>query len=235
MIGVFMTVVFVLMLYIPLPLIYGRLIRAYQRKKAISQKAIYLTFDDGPGHRLTPQILAILKENNIKASFFLLGRSIPGREKIIKSIMEDNHLIASHSYSHGHAWKMLPWKSISDLKKGWRAINAVLPGKKNKYIYRPPHGKLNFPLLLYLWFHRIPIVFYTADCQDTFLESHRDVNHAVQKIRMEAGGVVLFHDHDRMTDHADSYVLSSLKAVIEAGQEMGLVFLTVDKLNKKRV
>ncbi len=223
-------------LYFLFPWIYGHILRKIQKKKALSTNTIFLTFDDGPGNRLTPQILAILKENGIKATFFLLGRNISGREHLVQSSIKDGHMIASHSYSHLHAWKVLPWKLIHDIKKGWSAVSAaVISVTVNaKHVYRPPCGKLNLFSLLYLWICNVPIIFWTVDCLDTWPESKRNINYAAQKIEAEGGGIVLFHDFDRATDSLDSYVLASLNAVIQTGKELGYNFSTIDKLYKKR-
>lgn len=59
-----------------------------------------LTFDDGPSAEYTPRLLDGLKERNIKASFFLLGRNIPGNEEIVERMQEEGHLIGNHTYNH---------------------------------------------------------------------------------------------------------------------------------------
>ncbi|MCM1523570.1 MAG: polysaccharide deacetylase family protein [Ruminococcus sp.] len=64
-------------------------------------KTAYLTFDDGPS-KYTPQILDILRENGIKASFFITGWCIEGREDVLKSIAEEGHTVALHSWSHDY-------------------------------------------------------------------------------------------------------------------------------------
>jgi peptidoglycan/xylan/chitin deacetylase (PgdA/CDA1 family) len=219
--------------YIPLPFLCGRIMRMCQRKKAISKKTVYLTFDDGPGNRLTLQILDLLKEKNIKATFFILSRNIAGREAILQSVVEHGHLIASHSCSHFNAWKVMPWKAVGDIRKGWKLLNEALPRHTEKYMYRPPCGRLNLVSLLFLWFHRIPIVFWTADCLDTWSDHQRDIQHAANKIRSDGGGIVLFHDFDRATDHLDDYVIESLKTVIDAGLRSGLRFSTIEDLDKE--
>lgn len=226
-------VIVVVFLYIPLPWLIGRCLRSRQKKKAQLQRTIYLTFDDGPGNRLTPAILKILEANNIKATFFVLGRNVAGREAILKCVVDDGHTIASHSYSHSNAWKVLPWTWISDTRQGLKVLNKTLSSKNINYPFRPPCGKLNLLSLGYLWLQKIPIVFWTVDCLDTWPENVRDVDFAARKIANDQGGIVLFHDFDRDADHLDGYVLDTLNAVIKNGQELGLCFSTVDKLFEK--
>lgn len=66
-------------------------------------KIAYLTFDDGPSKKVTPQILDILKENDIKATFFVLGSNIKYNPDILKRAYEEGHYIANHGYSHEYA------------------------------------------------------------------------------------------------------------------------------------
>ena len=67
------------------------------------KKEIAISFDDGPAANYTPEILQILKQENIKATFFCIGNRIAGNENILKQIKEEGHIIGNHSYSH-HFW-----------------------------------------------------------------------------------------------------------------------------------
>lgn len=64
------------------------------------EKKIYLTFDDGPIPIITDRILDVLKEQDVKATFFVVGKEIPEREHILKRIHEEGHTIGLHTYSH---------------------------------------------------------------------------------------------------------------------------------------
>ncbi len=235
MIGVYLVMVclFLVFLYIPLPWIYGRVLRKMQKVKAISGNQVFLTFDDGPGNRLTPQILAVLNDNNVKATFFILGRNVVGRERILKSIVKEGHSVASHSFSHLHAWQVLPWRLISDIKKSWDLLHDVLGTEQDKFVFRPPYGKLNLLSVLFLWRQKVAIVYWTIGSLDTWAMDKRNVNHAAERIRCDGGGIVLFHDFDRAADQTDDYLLDSLKAVIKAGQDMQLAFSSIEQLHRK--
>ncbi len=71
----------------------------YQKDLNQGKKVIYLTFDDGPSV-VTNKILDILKENNVKATFFLIGNQIDGLEDTVKRIHSEGHSIGLHSYTH---------------------------------------------------------------------------------------------------------------------------------------
>ncbi|MBZ9621937.1 polysaccharide deacetylase [Clostridium sp. FP2] len=63
-------------------------------------KIAYLTFDDGPTYIVTPALLDVLKKQNVKATFFVVGKEIEGKESILKRIYNEGHSIGLHTYSH---------------------------------------------------------------------------------------------------------------------------------------
>ena len=66
-------------------------------------KEIFLTFDDGPTDSVTPKVLDILAEEKVKATFFVTGRQIKGREKIIERIANEGHILGIHTFTHEYA------------------------------------------------------------------------------------------------------------------------------------
>ncbi|MDD6380147.1 MAG: polysaccharide deacetylase [Lachnospiraceae bacterium] len=71
-------------------------------KKKQPKKTVYFTFDDGPGSRVTPKLLKVLKKNNVKATFFIVGTQAVGNKKILKRIAKDGHTLAIHTYTHDY-------------------------------------------------------------------------------------------------------------------------------------
>lgn len=108
---------------------------------------IYLTFDDGPTDSTTPKILDVLKKENVRATFFVVGRQIKGREKILKRTAEEGHSIGIHTYSHRYD-EIYADKAalLKDIEKCRGAIKKVLPDY-NKNLYRFPGGSFLCPSL----------------------------------------------------------------------------------------
>ncbi|ERI94914.1 polysaccharide deacetylase [Clostridiales bacterium oral taxon 876 str. F0540] len=71
-------------------------------KELNRENTIYLTFDDGPSNIVTDRILDILKQNGVKATFFVIGGRIHGKEKVLKRIANEGHSIGLHSYTHDY-------------------------------------------------------------------------------------------------------------------------------------
>lgn len=203
--------------------------RLMLKHKAIKCKALVLTFDDGPGSRLTPAILELLAEKKAKATFFLLGRNIVGREEIVKQIAAGGHEICSHGYDHLHYWKVSPIRAIKDIKRGWAMIDTVLNIKGGKYAFRPPYGKQNIFSLLYLWISRVPIIFWSVDLGDTWM-SHVEPHKIVALAKKNGGAMLLAHDFDRPDDSVDNLVLESVRQVVAMAQENAMQILTCSGL-----
>jgi peptidoglycan/xylan/chitin deacetylase (PgdA/CDA1 family) len=221
-------------LYFGIPWMYGRWLRVLLSNRAAKDKTLVLTFDDGPGSRLTPAILDVLKANNAKATFFLLGRNIVGRESIVKRIRQEGHEICSHGYDHINYWKVLPTRSLCDIIKGRQAINEAIGEDNRTYPFRPPYGKLNLIALLYLWIHRVPICYWTLVSGDTWPVEKRNSGRVAELAGKAGGGVSLAHDFDRADDSVDEFVLKSLSTVLETAGRSGMKVMTLSELMSKK-
>lgn len=109
------------------------------------EKVAYLTFDDGPSPNVTPKILDILKEENVKANFFVIGKYVDSYPEITRRAYEEGHFIANHSYDHDN--KIL-YKSessfIDEIRKTDLAIsNAIGVENYSSHVFRFPTGYMS--------------------------------------------------------------------------------------------
>ena len=102
-------------------------------------KEIYLTFDDGPSDRVTPKILDILKEENVPATFFIVGKNAIGRKAILKRAYDEGHTIAVHSFSHNYSEI---YSSAHALLNDIEKCNEIICSVTGEYssLYRFPGG-----------------------------------------------------------------------------------------------
>lgn len=107
-----------------------------------SEKVAYLTFDDGPSKKVTPKILDILKENDIKATFFVIGKKVEENPSILKRIYEEGHFIGNHTYSHDNSIIYNSKQSfINEFKKTDSAIAQALNiPNYSSHVFRFPNG-----------------------------------------------------------------------------------------------
>ena len=108
-------------------------------------KVICLTFDDGPTDSTTPKVLDILEEFGVRATFFLIGRQISGREDIVRRTAAAGHAVGIHTYSHVYREIYAsPQALLRDIAACRKAIRAALPGYAGK-LYRFPGGEYGKP------------------------------------------------------------------------------------------
>lgn len=105
-------------------------------------KRVFLTFDDGPSKTVTTQILDILKQENIKATFFLLGSRVDLYPEIVKRQYDEGHYLASHGYSHVYSQLYSSPQSVLDeYNKCITSIrNAIGEQEYNPHLFRFPGG-----------------------------------------------------------------------------------------------
>lgn len=112
------------------------------------KKVVYLTFDDGPSTTNTPQVLDILDRYNVKATFFVLGKSLDKNDEakvILKDIAERGHAIGNHTYSHNYSYLypnrvMNVDNIVSDLQKNENMMKEVLGEDFSTRVIRLPGG-----------------------------------------------------------------------------------------------
>lgn len=106
------------------------------------EKVAYLTFDDGPTASVTNKILDILLEENIKATFFVIGSKVDEKPEIVKRAYEEGHYIANHGYSHNNAVLYKNKESfIREIMKTEESIRKAIQKEDYcSYVFRFPNG-----------------------------------------------------------------------------------------------
>ena len=105
-------------------------------------KRVFLTFDDGPSTSVTPYILDLLKQENIKATFFVLGTKVESNPDILRREYDEGHFIANHGYSHKYKDIYSSAQAVLDeYNKTNQAIKNVLGNQNyNSLVFRFPGG-----------------------------------------------------------------------------------------------
>lgn len=185
--------------------------------KTDGPKKIALTFDDGPHPRYTEQMLDGLAERNVKATFFVLGRNIEGREDILKRIHDEGHLIGNHTYNHVRLTSLRLGAACEELNKANQCIYDIT-GDYPIYV-RPPFGAWREGLDCKM--SMIPVM-WTVDSRDWKL---KDVNEIVKNVvkTVKEGDIILMHDR------LDTSVKATMQ-IIDELQKQGYDFVTVDEL-----
>ena len=108
----------------------------------LTEKKVYLTFDDGPTTKVTPKILDILKKENIPATFFVVGKHVKENPNLVKRAFDEGHFIANHGYNHNN--KLLYKNDESFLNEildtDKEIAKAVGVDNYTSHIFRFPNG-----------------------------------------------------------------------------------------------
>jgi peptidoglycan-N-acetylglucosamine deacetylase len=161
-----------------------------------TENKIYLTFDDGPRPEITPWVLAILKENNIKATFFCIGENIKKYPDIFTAVLEHGHTIGNHTYNHLNGWKTSDENYIRNIELCQNEIlflQSKICNLKSK-IFRPPYGKVKLSQskkLRQLGYKIIMWDILSADF-DPSISPEKCLKNATKKVT--SGSIIVFHD-----------------------------------------
>jgi len=190
-------------------------------KADTDKKEIAISFDDGPAENYTQQILAILKGEDVKATFFCIGNRIAGNEAILKQVKEEGHIIGNHSYSHHFWFDMYPAKKMQDDLEQMDAEMERVTGVKPK-LFRPPYGVTNPNLAKAIKNGGYSPVGWSVRSLDTVA---KDEQQLLNKINagIKPGAVFLFHDTCKIT-------LNVLPQFIQEVKKRGYNIIPLDKL-----
>ena len=200
--------------------------RIDRRMRQRARGRLALTYDDGPGVKLTPALLDLLDKHQASATFYLLGFRAMRHPEVCDQIVDAGHEIGCHTYGHAHAWKSTPWQPVLDLLKGYRAMARWLP---TPAVFRPPFGKLTTWTWLATLAKRTPLAWWTCDSGDTWPQ-RPDPDRIVQQVIDDRGGVVLLHSHDRQDEGHQQYVLELTEKLLCAARTHALDICTVSEL-----
>ncbi len=198
----------------------GKIIQQAQLNKP--DKVIALTFDDGPAPKYTQQVLQILKEQNIKATFFCVGEMVHYFPQIAKLEVADGHAIGNHTWHHWYR-KMNLSIAAREIESTATAIYQTMGVKTS--LFRPPYGILNNGVADYAKKNNYAVLMWSDDSIDYRRPS---VSRLVNNVLKDAkpGGIVLMHDGggDR------SHTVKALPQIITALKQQGYKFVTIPTL-----
>jgi peptidoglycan-N-acetylglucosamine deacetylase len=190
-------------------------------------RMISLTFDDGPDPRYTPELLALLKEYDAKATFFVVGKHVRNHPDLLREIVNQGHEVGVHGFHHLNAWYLSPWKTMREFLETASAIEAVT-GQKPRY-YRPPWGMFNaVTRLAGKRIGAIPVL-WNVTCYDW---RKGDQTAAITKRLMQRvgpGSVVLLHDSGG-APNAPANTISALRQVLPYYKQLEYQLVTIGTL-----
>lgn len=183
-------------------------------------KYIAFTFDDGPSSLVTPRILDILKEYEVKATFFMLGNQVNKNPLLAKRVADEGHEIGNHSYSHSKLVNLTEGDIRNEIEGTNQIIEEVTGFKPTSF--RPPYGDYNETVQAIAFGNKAPIILWSVDSEDWKNKNAEAVKNMVLN-NLRPGSIVLLHDIHSTTAEALPALLTVLK-------EDGYQFITVSEL-----
>ena len=187
-----------------------------------------LTFDDGPGP-YTANLLDLLAQRGIVATFFVLGHNAERRPALVMRMLAEGHEVANHSYSHADMRRLKPEAQFLEMKKTLDVLHSF--GAEVRY-FRPPYGRYSQETAAKAEALGMTLMLWSLDSQDwkrqvSRLEGLRSISPVLQQSFPGMRGVFLFHDTHKRTVGEMAAILDALTA---AGCER---FVTVSEYMSK--
>jgi len=183
---------------------------------------VALTFDDGPDPEDTPRLLNILRERNVKATFFLIGRNARAFPRIVERTHAEGHEVANHSMTHPTLSKLGDAAVARELNGCSNAIADALGGHRPQ-VFRPPYGA--FTARQKEWAHRefgLPSILWSVDPLDWKIRNSAHVSNALIR-GASNGGILLAHDIHPTT-------VAAMPSVVDTLLGRGFQFVTMGQL-----
>lgn len=189
------------------------------------EKVVALTFDDAPSENIE-DVLKILSEKNIKATFYVIGENIEKYPEQMKNIISQGNDVGNHSYSH----KRMILKSYYFIKNEVEKTNQLIKnfGYKNEITFRPPNGKKLLELPYYLYKNSTKTIMWNIE-PDTYYQGDSEKIAKYILDNVTPGSIILLHPFCGEKCSAD---VEALPKIIDELTANGYKFLTINELLK---
>ena len=196
----------------------------YRYASSGGKKRVAITFDDGPHPKYTPQILDILAEYGVKATFFMVGSNVDYHPELVERVLAEGHEIGNHTYHHYHTVNMSSEVLIRDILACGETLSRFTGGKA-PVLFRPPEGVFNEEIKALCKEKGYTIVMWSIDTRDW---AHTPIPDMIAGVRanLRDGAIILMHDFIGK----NSPTPTALRQLIPILQESGYEIVTVSRL-----
>ncbi len=157
------------------------------------EKALYLTFDDGPHPEITPFVLKELKKYDALATFFCIGKNVLAFPDTYKIVLDEGHSVGNHTQNHLNGWKTPNDAYLKDIAEAANYIDSNL--------FRPPYGKITMfqakNLRAAMKGRKAKVIMWdvlSADFDDA-ITAEQSLQFVV--LRASSGSIIVFHDSEK--------------------------------------
>ena len=187
------------------------------------RKRVALTFDDGPAERFTAQVLDILREQNVPATFFVCGKNVEAHPELLRRMVAEGHEIGNHTYSHPFLYFKSRRRIAEEIDRTQATIEKVVGFRPS--LFRPPYGARWFGLVPALLERGMRLVLWSAAGYDWKKDALGITDATLRKLK--PGAVILLHDgrETRVVSEIDrSPTVLALSGIIAGARLQGYSF-----------
>ncbi len=191
-------------------------------RRKTKERIVALTFDDGPDEEWTPRVLQVLKEYDIKATFFLIGKKVDKNPDIVNQMINDGHTIGKHSFSHQGRFPIRSQATIIDeLSRCSESIYKVT--NRRTTLFRPPFGVTNPTIGKVVKRLGYKTIGWSIRSFDTIKYRSREAVCRRVISKLHPGAIILLHDRCEKSDEL-------LRNIIEIVLERKYRFVSLEEL-----
>lgn len=179
-----------------------------------ADKAVYLTFDDGPIPEITPWVLDLLDKYNIKATFFLVGDNIGKHPDEFRMIVERGHRVGNHTFNHIRGFEYSTKDYMANTVKANVQIQSDL--------FRPPHGHMT-PTQYYALKKEYKVIMWDLVTRDYSNKLNGEQVFKKVKYYVRNGSIITFHDSLKAEQNLKYALPRSIEWLLEQGYQFKLL------------
>lgn len=198
----------------------------FYRQGPPDEKKVALTFDDGPDSVYTPQILDILREHKVKATFFLIGERVKLFPDVVKRMVKEGHVIGNHTMTHPNIVKLSNKETVKEIRDCENVIKT-LAGYRPA-LFRSPYGSLDPEKVREISKLKVKIIAWNVDSLDWKSLTAEQVKSNILE-NVKEGSIILQHSSGSEEENLTGSV-AALKDIIKTLKKEGYKFVTVPDL-----
>ncbi len=196
------------------------------REGSQNVKRVALTFDDGPDSLYTPQILDVLKEYKVKATFFLIGKRADLFPDVVKRMVNEGHIVGNHTWSHPNIVKLDNGAMLKEIRDAEEALSK-LTGYRTA-LFRSPYGSIDEKRIKEIGKLNYKIIAWNVDSLDWKSLTAEQVKYNILE-NVKEGSVILQHSSGSKEENLTGSV-AALRDIIVTLKKEGYQFVTIPEM-----
>jgi peptidoglycan-N-acetylglucosamine deacetylase len=193
-----------------------------------NEKAVALTFDDGPSPIYTAQIMALFKKYQVRGTFFVTGHRVEQYPGLVQEMIKAGHEVGNHSFSHPRFTKIAQLSREQELER--TTVDLDLLGcPQSERLFRPPYSAFDDRLQAYLAHTHRRLILWSIDSGDwRGLTAPAIIKNVLSRVRN--GAIIIFHDNNEDAQANRQSTVEALKTILPALKAAGYRMVTVSQL-----